>query len=119
MVILYQYLTVIIHTIVAWVLIEVFVNNAHRLKRASYVFWHYTSVVAAFSIVFFSYYKYFNHFDVFKVTMITLVTLLVLELIIFRYLYSGDRWFLNYTDWILPMFLSVSTVYLLSQLVLV
>ncbi len=106
-----------LHALIAWMLVEIFVNNAHRLNRRSYIFFHYVSVVSAFAFVFFDHFKNFSVYSVFATTMIVMVCVLTLEVVVFKFLYSGDRWFLNYVDWIVPMFLAMSTVYFVGTIV--
>jgi hypothetical protein len=48
--------------------------------------------------------------------MTGLFFILLFELVVFRYLYSGDRWFLNWVDWIVPIFIATSTMYLVGSL---
>ena len=103
-------LVLALHSLVAWVLLEIFVNNAH-------IFFHYICVIAAFAISFFVYFEYFAAFSIFSTTCIAMVFVSFLELIVFGYLYSGDRWFLNYVDWIFPMFLAMSTIYFIGIVV--
>ncbi len=109
-------LTISLHALIAWVFVEVFVNNAHRLNRNAYVFFHYLSVIAAFAMVFFVYFSFFAFESVFFVTTVAIATVLLIELIVFGFLYSGERWFLNYVDWIFPMFLATTTVYLVGTI---
>lgn len=113
-----QMFTIVLHALVAWVLVEVFVNNAHRLSRTYFVFFHYVSVVSAFAMVFFVYFYFFAYGTIFFVTTTAIGALLLLEWIVFGYLYSGEQWFLNYVDWIFPLFLATSTIYLMGILVL-
>ena len=108
--------SIVLHALVAWMLVEVFVNNAHRLSRKHFVFFHYMSVVSAFSIVFFVYFHFFAFGSVFFVTTTAISVLLLLEWIVFGHLYSGEKWFLNYVDWIFPLFLATSTIYLMGTL---
>lgn len=110
-------LLIALHALVAWVLVEMFVNNAHRLTRVTYIFYHYLCVIAAFAITFFVYFRFFAHGSVFFVTATAMSVVLLLELIVFGYLYSGERWFLNYVDWIFPMFLAASTIYFVGTFV--
>lgn len=111
-------LVIALHALVAWVLVEVFVNNAHRLSRRQYVFFHYVSVIAAFAITFFVYFQFFAAgWTIFFVTVTVMGFVLLLELIVFGYLYSGERWFLNFVDWIFPMFLATSTIYMVGKFV--
>lgn len=101
-----------IHSLVAWILVEMFVNNAHRLSRAVYIFFHHLFVATTFVVVFFIYFKFFATVSVFSATAIAMTVVSILEFVVFGYLYSGDRWFLNYIDWILPMFIAMSAIYL-------
>lgn len=104
-----------IHALIAWILIEIFVNNGHTLSRAVYVLWHYIVVVAAFAFTFWVYYNVFHlNESVFTVTMTGLSFILLFELVVFRYLYAGERWFLNFTDWMFPMFLATTTMYVVG-----
>lgn len=110
-------LTIGLHALVAWVLVEVFVNNAYRLNRRAYIFWHYVSVVTSFAAVFAFYFHQFNAFPVFIATFIAMSFVFVLEVIVFHFLYSGERWFLNFVDWLLPIFLAMSTIYFVGWLI--
>ena len=106
-----------LHSFVSWLLIEIFVNVSHGLKRIWYILWHYLVVAAAFFIVFFFYFTFFSAFSVFTTMAIAMVFLFSVELFIFRYLYSGELWFLNYADWIVPIFLAASAIYLSGYLI--
>jgi TRAP-type uncharacterized transport system fused permease subunit len=106
-----------VHSLIAWVLVEVFVNTSHKLKRRSYMAFHYLVIVAAFMAVFWLYFAFFNTTPVFWTTITACAFILVLEWIVFRYLYSGDRWFLNWCDWIFPVFLAASSIYLMGIIV--
>ncbi|MDG1949712.1 MAG: hypothetical protein P8J32_02715 [bacterium] len=106
-----------IHALVAWILVEIFVNMAHELRRTMYILWHHVILAASFACTFWVYYQVFHvGTSVFAVTMTGLCFLLIFELVVFRYLYSGDRWFLNWTDWILPMFIATSVMHLMGAL---
>ncbi|NQV89636.1 MAG: hypothetical protein HQ488_04910 [Parcubacteria group bacterium] len=106
-----------LHTFLAWILIESFVNLSHKLARSTYVLTHYAVVVGTFSTLFAVYFRYFSDgVSVFWVVVTSLTFLLFYELVVFRYLYSGERWFLNWTDWIVPVFLSMTTIYSVGRL---
>ena len=105
----------VVTTVICWVLIEAFVNNAHRIKnRALYVFVHNAVVVITFAVAFKLLHKFVNGLDPFVAMTIGMSTIFILEFVVFRYLYSGDRWFLNYVDWILPISLTGMTIYLVG-----
>jgi len=106
-----------IHALVAWTLIEMFVNIFHRLSRTSFIVWHYFVVVIVFAGVF-SLYRVL--FDIgassFVVTIVGMSFVFLFEFVVFRFLYSGERWFLNWVDWIFPIFLASSTIYAVTTL---
>ncbi len=114
---LIRILLIALHALIAWLLVEVFVNNAHSFSRRKFILFHYLCVIIAFAVVFFFYFSFFSTLSLFLTTVVAIASVAVLELIVFGYLYSGDRWFLNYVDWIFPMFLAMSTVYVVGKIV--
>lgn len=106
-----------IHALIAWVVLEVYVNNAHRFSRLWYVLFHYAVVIFTFGVVFTLYFRFFSGVSVFWVTSIGMAYMIALEVVVFRYLYSGERWFLNFVDWIFPMFLAATTIYTVGMLI--
>ncbi len=106
-----------LHAFVAWMVIEVFVNLAHRFSRVTYLVWHYLIVVAAFVGVFGLYHRFFDTgATAFAVTATAMSAVFGFEFIVFRFLYSGERWFLNWADWILPVFLATTSIYAVMTL---
>lgn len=106
-----------IHAVIAWILIETFVNTAHHLQRRVYIMLHYLVVIAAFFLVFTVYYAFFeSNVSPFAVTVVGMGFVLLSELVVFRYLYTGERWFLNWVDWIFPIFLAASAIYAVGVL---
>ena|SRR3989338_6170503 len=105
------------HALVAWLLVEIFVNNAHRLSRRQFILCHYVSVVVACASTFFVCFTFFVSLPVFAVSAVAMLCIALIELIVFGYLYTADRWFLNYVDWIFPMFLAWSTIYAVGKIV--
>jgi TRAP-type uncharacterized transport system fused permease subunit len=106
-----------IHALVAWTLIEMFVNFAHRLSRASFIICHYLVVIAVFAGVFALYSIWFDiGASAFAVTAVGMGFVLLFEFVVFRFLYSGERWFLNWVDWMFPIFLATSTIYAVVSL---
>ena len=75
-----------LHTFVAWVLIEIFVNTCHKLTRARYVLFHYLAVLGAFGVVFSFYYRFFGSGELFWTTMTAFGFMVLFEFLVFRYL---------------------------------
>ncbi len=110
------FLIIALHTFAAWFVIEMFVNMCHRLPRRTYVLIHYSVILLTFGVIFSVFFRYFaGEVGVFAVTLITMSLVLFYELVVFRYLYSGERWFLNWSDWIVPMFLAATAVYFVGK----
>ena len=62
-------------------------------------------------------FTFFVSLPVFAVSAVAMLCIALIELIVFGYLYTADRWFLNYVDWIFPMFLAWSTIYAVGKIV--
>ena len=105
-----------LHAFVAWTLVEAFVNNAHKLNRKTYVVLHNVVVVIVFGTVFGAFYAFVGSESLFWTTVIAMAFILFLEVFVFRFLYSGERWFLNWVDWIVPMFFATTVIYQIGHL---
>ena len=106
-----------LHALVAWILVEMFVNLSHRLARPVFIVSHYIFVAFAFSALFFLYNRFFVELDPFSTMAIAMLFVFFLEVLVFRFLYSGERWFLNYVDWIVPIFIAATAIYFTSVMV--
>ena len=106
-----------IPSLLAWMLIEVFVNNAYRLSRPVYLCAHYAFVILVFGGVFALTFLLVPFGSVFDMTIAALAVLVMIEWIVFGLLYTQQRWFLNFSDWIFPMFLAATTIYAVGLLV--
>ncbi|PJA45251.1 hypothetical protein CO174_04060 [Candidatus Uhrbacteria bacterium CG_4_9_14_3_um_filter_50_9] len=105
-----------LHAFIAWILMEVYVNNAHRFSRTWYIALHYGVVVLVFGAVFATFFQFHHGVSVFWTTVLGMLYVITIEIIVFRYLYSGERWFLNFIDWIFPMFIATTTIYAVGML---
>jgi hypothetical protein len=106
-----------IHSFIAWLLIETFVNTCHGLSRSRYIINHYLVVVLSFGGVFALYLRFFGEgAPVFSTTLVAIGISLMIEFVVFRFFYVGECWFLNFVDWIFPVFLATSTIYAVGTL---
>ena len=110
-------LVIFLHTLAAWFALEAWFNIFHHLPRPWFVFWHYAMVFGVFALVFGIYFKFFHHYPAFATTMIAMVWVFVIEFVVFKYIYSGELWFLNYVDWIVPAFIAASAIYFAGSVV--
>ncbi len=104
-------LLICVHALAAWILVEIFVNTCHRLPRALYIVFHYIVVLVAFFSVFSFYYSFFTQHSIFKTTLVAIFFIFGLEFLVFRFLYSGEKWFLTFVDWMIPIFIATTAVY--------
>ena len=49
--------------------------------------------------------------------IICMIVLFMVEIIFFNFFYDKSLWFLNFTDWIVPVFIIASTIYLMLEYV--
>ncbi|MFH1404727.1 MAG: hypothetical protein ABIH21_01355 [Patescibacteria group bacterium] len=113
----WQILIIFLHTLIGWVGVEVYVNNFHSLPRLPYIILHYFVVFVLFALVFSVHSKFIHPYSAFTTTAVMFFCLLIIEFVIFRFVYSGELWFFNYIDWIVPMFCAISAVYLAETFV--
>ncbi len=45
--------------------------------------------------------------------IICMIVLFMVEIVFFNFFYDKPLWFLNFTDWIVPVFIIASTIYLM------
>lgn len=109
--ILTSLLLICVHALAAWILIELYINTCHKLSRSLYVAFHYVVVTLAFGLIFGFYFSFFAAYSIFLTTMIAIGFILLLEFFVFRFLYSGERWFLTFMDWMIPLFLATTAIY--------
>jgi hypothetical protein len=104
-------LLIFVHALAGWILIELFVNTCHRLPRPVYIILHNLVVAVSFGLVFSFYFRFFAEYSIFKTTLLTTGFILLLEFVVFRFLYSGEKWFLSFIDWLLPIFIATTAIY--------
>jgi len=112
-----QILTISIFSLVGWALGLGIFSKLQHLPKVSFIIAHYVIDIVLFGTLFFVYYKYFSHFSPFTTMVIAMITLFVVEFIFWRYFYTGNLWFLNFWDWIVPAFIVTSTIYLVGVFV--
>ncbi len=111
-------LLICVHTLAAWIVIELFVNTCHRLPRLLYILFHYLVVIVSFTAIFGFYFKFFSEHSVFSTTLTAISFALMLEFVVFKFLYSGEKWFLSFVDWLFPLFLATSSIYFAGTIIL-
>lgn len=118
---LIQILIVFLHSFFAWAGLAVYfilaqdMGQSNGIERIIFVILHYLAVVILFVIAYYIYFKNFGYFSSFTTMAIAVVSVFILELIVFNFFYSGELWFLNFVDYIVPVFLAASTVYFVGE----
>ena len=88
---------------------------AEKWARIPFVVTHYAVSIGVFLGLMFLYTKYFSGAVMpspFVGMIICMVALFCIEIVFFGFIYDKPITFLNFTDWIVPVFLIASTVYL-------
>lgn len=106
-----HFFSVAIASFIPWLLILSALGAAMDFSRLSFILLHYTLVVLLFGIAFCIYFRGHKGEDAFTVTSIAVGFVILYEIVYIAFLYEGERWFLTYFDWFVPMFLIASTVY--------
>lgn len=112
---LFQIIIISIFTLVPWGIILYLLSVFKNLPRTYFVLLHYLVNILLFGIVFYIFYARFSHPSPFATMAVSMAVIFVTEFIVWNFLYSGDLWFLNFFDWMLPAFLIASTVYFVGE----
>jgi hypothetical protein len=116
-----QTLIVFLHSLLAWSGLAVYfllargLGQASGLPRLAFILGHYLLVVIFFSGVYYFYFSYFDYFSAFTTMVIALISVFVVELVVFNFFYTGKLWFLNFVDYIVPVFLAAGSVYFVGK----
>ncbi len=108
--------TVAITAFIPWLLTLSALGAAGMFSRGVFVAVHYALVVLAYGVAFGMYFRAHKGVDPFVVMGIAILSLFVFEFVYLVFLYEGERWFLTWTDWFVPVFLIASTIYWVGKL---
>jgi hypothetical protein len=109
-------LTVAVFAFFGWLPILLSLGLIRDLPRLLFVLGHYLLDILVFGGVFAAYYRNVGHFSPFATMAIAMLSLFAIEFIYWKFLYTGELWFLNFVDWIVPAFLVASTIYFVGLL---
>lgn len=107
--------TVAITTFIPWLITLAALDTASSLTRPAFVAVHYVLVVLLFGVAFGIYFRDHKGVDPFTVTVIAMLCLFAYEFISIIFFSEGPRWFLTYVDWLVPAFLTASTIYWIGK----
>jgi len=109
-------LTVAVFAFFGWLPILLSLGLLRDLPRLFFVLIHYLLDILVFGGVFAAYYRNVSHFSPFATMAVAMLSLFAIEFVYWKFFYSGELWFLNFVDWIVPAFLVASTIYFVGQL---
>lgn len=120
-----EYLTVLktigsifMTSLFTWILLAGYFMMAQHFSRMVFIVGHYAISIIATLIFFTLLYKYFFHFSPFWTMVSAMISLFIIEIIVFSLFYKGELWFLNFVDWMVPVFLISTTIYALGVYIL-
>ena len=100
-----------VYAFIAWLIVLFLLSRSLHLSRGAFIAVHYLLDVVVFGAAFYQYHRSYLQTKAFQTTAIALSALLVYEAVFWNYFYQGDLQYLNYVDWILPLFLVVTSIY--------
>ncbi|MBI4435228.1 hypothetical protein HY630_01010 [Candidatus Uhrbacteria bacterium] len=103
--------SVAITTFIPWLISQASLSAASVFPRPLFVLIHWLLVVLLFGVSFAIYYRGHKGVNPFTVTVIAMLCFFAFEIVYLVFLYEGERWFLTWTDWFVPVFLIASTTY--------
>ena len=104
-------LTVGAFSFAGWLVVLACLGAVRSASRPAFILLHYALDVVVFGAAFLAYHKWAHRFSPFTTMAIAMLSLFLIEFVFWRFFYSGELWFLNFVDWIVPAFLVASSVY--------
>ena len=99
-------------SLLTWFILGVFFAVATSLSRGVFIVSHYATTLVATAVFFSILYKFLPTLSTPFWTMIAgMISFFIIELIVFNFFYKEELWFLNFVDWIVPVFIVASTIY--------
>lgn len=108
--------SLLIAAFIPWLITLAAMDTGMMLPRPLFVILHYALVVLLFGVSFAMYYKFYKDAQPFIIMTIAMVSVFVFEVVYLGFFHTGEIWFLNYIDWIVPMFFIASTIYFVGKL---
>lgn len=111
-----EILSISVYTFISWVAttgyLLYFNNKVDKLKFiGGYYIWH----IVANIVVFYLFYKVNNRsLSPFAVTGVSMMAYFFVYYFVYKFLYRGELWFLNYADFIIPVFIMATVIYFLG-----
>jgi ABC-type proline/glycine betaine transport system permease subunit len=102
-------------SLVGWIALAAYFAVAEKWARIPFVVAHYALSIGVFLGLILLYTKYLSGTVIpspFIGMIICMVALFCIEILFFGFVYDKPLTFLNFTDWIVPVFLIASTIYL-------
>jgi hypothetical protein len=112
---LVKFLTVAIYAFVPWAIGLFVLTVSMNLPRNVFIPLHYFVNILAFGIIFHYYYETHKQASAYITTILTLVALFVFDGIFLGFFSSEPGRFLNFIDWIFPIFLIATIVYVVGK----
>jgi len=109
-------LTVAFFAFFGWLPVLLSLTLIRDMPRPFFVLIHYLADIVVFAGVFAAYHRHIGHFSAFGTMAIAMLSLFAIEFVYWKFFYSGELWFLNFVDWIVPAFLVASTIYFVGRL---
>ncbi len=94
-----------------WIILGIFFAIATGLSRSFFIISHYLTSFLATALFFSILYKFFPTFSPFWTMITAMISFFIIEIIVFNFFYKEKLWFLNFTDWMIPVFIISTTIY--------
>ncbi len=112
-----QYIITIGYAAFTWLFLAGIFVALQNVPKSWFVPIHLCGVVIIMALSAWIYGKFFHFFSPFHTMVIFMLTIFALEAIMFGFFYPQGRIYLNFWDYIVPIFLGSSTIYFVLSFV--
>lgn len=111
-----NFATILIASFIPWLITLAALGAAASLPRTFFLFFHYALCVLLFGIAFAIYFRGHSWTKPFTVMANAIISILIFEFVYVCFVYEGEFRFLTYLDWIVPLFLIATTIYVVGKI---
>lgn len=106
-----EYLITIGYAAITWLFLAGIFVALQNVPKAWFVPIHLIGVVIIMTLSSWLYMRWFHYFSPFHTMVVFMLTIFALEAVVFGFLYPPGRAYLNFWDYIVPVFLGATTLY--------
>lgn len=110
-----QFVPIAITAFIPWLLSLASMGAAAALPEIFFLLLQYILMILLFAIAFAMYFRLNHQTDAFEVTITAMFCVFFYEFVYWTFIHTGDIRVFSYFHWIVPMFFTATTIYVVGR----